>query len=241
MDFEAGMIRAVKESFDACRIVGCDFHFKMCIRDKLQSLGLASMYKEYQEVQTFVRYLWALSVVPLDHVIPVWERFILKNVPTVEDEDLTGDDDIEAAQNLNDQLQQVVVYFENTWLGGKNQRNPNLPRRKPRIPLEIWNKHQSVMMNEELTNNSSENWNSVSKIGLNMNPNIWVILNMFKREESLARTKINSTALGTAAIDHPARRKKVQEKREKLRRVLEQFDKVSVEDFMNMVVAHYND
>ena len=74
-----------------------------------------------------------------------------------------------------------------------------------------------------------------------MNPNIWVILNMFKREESLARTKIYTTALGTAATDHPARRKKVQEKREKLRRVLEQFDKVSVEDFMNMVIAHYND
>ena len=55
------------------------------------------------------------------------------------------------------------------------------------------------------------------------------------------KNRIHSTALGTVAEDHPTRRKQQRERKEQLKRVVEQFDSVSLEDFMNMVIAHYND
>ena len=67
------------------------------------------------------------------------------------------------------------------------------------------------------------------------------ILYLLQEEEALARTRIHSTALGTATEDHPSRSQLQREGREQLRRVVEQFDRVSVEDYMIMVIAHYND
>ena len=43
----------------------------------------------------------------------------------------------------------------------------------------------------------------------------------------------------TATEDHPSRRQLQRDRREQLRRVVEQFDRVSIEDYMNMVIAHY--
>ena len=81
----------------------------------------------------------------------------------------------------------VVKFFESTWLGSKNARNPEGPRRKARFDMSLWNKYDQVINGDDGCNNKSESWNSVSKIGLNMHPSIWVVLDMFKREEGLAR------------------------------------------------------
>ena len=80
----------------------------------------------------------------------------------------------------------------------------------------------------------------MSKIGLNMHPSIWVVLDMLKREGRLARVKLSSVALGTAAVDHPARAKERAEKRRQLKEVTGQFGTTPMEDYLNMVVAHYN-
>ena len=74
-----------------------------------------------------------------------------------------------------------------------------------------------------------------------MHPSIWVVLDMFKREEGLARAKITSIALGTLAVDHPSRVKTRTEKRRQLKEVVKKFGTVPLEDFFNMIAAHYND
>ena len=107
--------------------------------------------------------------------------------------------------------------------------------------MSLWNKYEQVINDDDGCNNKSESWNSVSKIGLNMHPSIWVILDMFKREEGMARAKLSSIALGTAAVDHPARSKTRAEKKRQLKEVASNFGTILLEEYINMVVAHYND
>ena len=128
-------------------------------------------------------------------------------------------------------MEQFLVYFESTWLGSKNSRNPELPRRKARFAMDLWNKHKQVTNDDDGCNNKSESWNSVSKIGLNMHPSIWVVLDMFNREEGLARAKITSIALGTLAVDHPSRVKTRTEKRRQLKEVVKKLGTVPLEEF----------
>ena len=125
MDFEPGALRAVRECRPSSEIIGCDFHFKKCICENIQKLGLMKVLNEYEEFQTFHHYLWALSHVTIDRVQQVWDDFIVRNVPMVDEEELDEEDDHEAAHQFNDLLQQFVLYFENTWVGGKNLRNPS--------------------------------------------------------------------------------------------------------------------
>ena len=87
IDFEPGALRAVRECLPSSEIIGCDFHFKKCIREKIQKLGLIKAVNEYEEFQTSHRYLWALSHVPIDRVQQVLDDFIVSNVPKVDEEE----------------------------------------------------------------------------------------------------------------------------------------------------------
>ena len=241
MDFEGGPIKAVKAVYPTTKINSCDFHWKQCLVRQLQKLGLMKSYNSHLEVQKFVRYLWCLSLTPPEHVVSAWEGFVANNIPEVEEDDLADEEERAAAVGFNIAMGQFALYFENTWLGSKNNRNPELPRRQPKFPITLWNKNKETMAGDETTNNRSENWNSVSKLGMSMHPSLWSVLELFQKEDALARAKLNSVALGTPSIDHPARKKKAAEKKEKLKKVLELWGTVSVEDYFNMVAAHYND
>ena len=240
MDFEGGPLKAVKAVYPISKIITCDFHWKQCLVRQLQKLGLQKSYNTDVEVQTFIRYLWCLSLVPADQVVFAWENFVKKNVPEVDEDAMEYEEDQAAAAAFNMAMQQFVLYFESTWIGSKNTRNPAMPRRKPKFEHKLWNKYDAVIDDDEATNNRSENWNSVSKLGMNMNPSIWTVLELFGKEEALARAKIHSLALGNLTIDHPARRKKIIERRSKLRSILVEWEALSLQAYFNMVASHYN-
>ena len=114
-------------------------------------------------------------------------------------------------------------------------------QQRARFARSLWNKYQQVIHDDNGCNNKSESWNSVSKSSLKMHPSIWVVMDMFKREEGMARAKLSSIALGTAAVDHPARAKTRAEKKRQLKEVASKFGTILLEEYINMVVAHYND
>ena len=70
-DFEAGIIKAMGEVFPETNIVCCDAHFKCAVRKHIQSSHLQTAYNRNVAFQTFVRYLWGLSLVPVDNVLSV--------------------------------------------------------------------------------------------------------------------------------------------------------------------------
>ena len=127
MDFEAGPLKAVKAVFPNADIITCDFHWKQCIIRQLQQLGLKVFYSTDAHIQTWVRYLWCLSLVPSDDVVFAWDNFVKLDVPQVDEDLFENEDDKTEAASLNLAVQQLKVYFENTWIGEENPRKPELP------------------------------------------------------------------------------------------------------------------
>ena len=189
-------------------------------------------------MQTYLRYLWATSLVPLDKVIDVWENFILDALPVCDDSE--AEDDPDAAAGFDEAIKQAEVYFESTYIGSKVTRAGG-QRKKPKFPHKVWNHYESILKGEDITTNLSEAWNSASKLSMPMKPNLWTLLDAFKREEAGARAKMLSISRNTHTDSNPGRTAKRRERRSQLVSVLEKFGSVPLEDYMNMVAAHYND
>ena len=64
-------MKALKIVYPESNIVACDTHWKRALRTNLQKIGLLSDYNQDTYLQTFVRKLWSLSLVPLDDVVSV--------------------------------------------------------------------------------------------------------------------------------------------------------------------------
>ena len=149
----------------------------------MQKCGLLTYYNEDPQVQTFIRKLWALSLVPISDIVKCWE-LLKKMIPVGDDEEM----DEEVAQDFNHAMEHFMLYFEQTWIGSLNKRTKI--RGKPRFSFDSWNKYNEVLAEDEITTNVSEAWNSVVKMTLPMKPSIWTVIEQFRKEEALARQKI---------------------------------------------------
>ena len=109
--------------------------------------------------QSFVRNLWALSLVPKHQIIDCWENYLLAIIPYKDDED---EDDENS--NYNKSLKRFVSYFEKTYLGEVNPRR-NV-RKSPRFKFETWNKVETIMNEKDLTTNFSEGYNHQLKTSM---------------------------------------------------------------------------
>lgn len=145
-DVERGIIRGFHNVFPGVEVNGCDTHFKRALRRKLTSteIGLGSLYSNNSEFQTLVRYIWALSLVPSDQIIPVWENFIHDRYNELKPE---FEDDTEAVEDW-------LGYFERTYVGGLNFRTG--VRRAPTFAHSLWNKFETVLHDDELTSNAGQ-------------------------------------------------------------------------------------
>ena len=160
-DFEQSIIKAVNDVFPETTIVCCDAHFKRAIRRNIQAKHLQSSYNRSIGLQTLVRYLWGLSLVPVTDVIKVWEQFILPSLP----------EDAPAQWEVTEEhLENFLEYFEKTWIGGKDIRTNS--RRNPRYRHELWNKYDAVINDNDTTTNASEGFNHVLQMSIPNHTNI---------------------------------------------------------------------
>ena len=186
-------------------------------------------------------YLWALSLVPRDEVVKVWETHILDNAQEAdEDAEYEDEESLDEVKVYNTNLKRYLTYIEGTYIGARNERRPELPRRKPRIAIELWNKHDDLLDGLEVTNNMCESFNSVSKAGLPMNPSIWVVLEKLQKEESLVRLKVSSINPAANVSDHQERDRRRRAKREKLVQIISSYKSSDINTFMSRVAAFYN-
>ena len=92
IDFEDGMIAALREVYPGLLVMGCYFHFTQCLVRKLQEFHLKTLYERDLEFQTLCRQFSALALVPLDLVresfdllvASVPQRFVRRLRPWVE-------------------------------------------------------------------------------------------------------------------------------------------------------------
>ena len=163
----------------------------------------------------------------------MFERFIAE-APVLDEGDERQE---EIATNFNHAMNQYIAYWEFTWIGQYNPRTK--ARRRPLYSIDLWNKREEALNQEELTTNSSESWNSVSKKSLPMKPSIWVVFDTFKKEDAMARSKLVASVTGNSTDPNPGRTKKIALGKEKLRKVVVSYEKVGLDDWMNTMTTLY--
>ena len=87
VDLEIAVMKAFRDVFPESKIIGCSVHFRRNIKKHLKDKGLLQHYMTDTEIQTFIRYIWAMTLVPPSMIIKVWEDIIIANQLEADKED----------------------------------------------------------------------------------------------------------------------------------------------------------
>ena len=138
-------------------------------------------------------------------------------------------------QLYNLAMDQFFYYMETTYVGYVNKRTQN--RGTPLFPVSLWNKHNEAVNESELTTNSSESWNSVSKPA--RKGNLWSVMNTLKKEDGLARGKLVSSASGTYTDPNPSRTKKIAKSKARLSLVVKKYSSMLLDNWLDVMASLY--
>jgi hypothetical protein len=231
-DFEKGITNAFKMYYAKIPVYGCDAHFKRALRTHLTSekyqLGL--LYNTNTEFQTLIRYIWALSFVPEDHVVAVWEGFIGERFFKLKDKFLEQEEQVENYLN----------YVEKTWIGETNARTG--VRKPPTFPHKLWNKHEAVMKRAFMTTNCAEGYNGSLTGSVPINCKIWTVVAQLATKESHAARRVRDSLLGPQACEatrNTARNLTRDRRHEELYNIVSTYGRVDIPTFMNTLIAYY--
>lgn len=109
IDFETGMIAAIKTLFPESTVRGCFFHYTQAIWRAVKSRGLTQLYRNDKEVRKNIRRLMALALVPVEDQPELWI--------TIQNGFPTG----------NSNIVHLLDYFVDTWMENSVH------------PVEMWN------------------------------------------------------------------------------------------------------
>lgn len=200
IDFEQAMIGALDAEFPQTAKRGCFFHFCQCLYRNIQLTGHKVEYDTNPDFALRIRMLSALAFVPLELVETFFNKYCEENI-------------------LPAHAQDILYYFEDTWIGRPDRGNR---RRPPRFPLRLWNCYETVLQGLPKTNNSIEGWHHgfQSQIAA-QHPNIWKFISAIKREQSLNELRIEQYISGQLP---PVGRRKYKDSAERLARVVRNFE-----------------
>ena len=170
MDFEKGALNAFEAIHPNTDATGCFFHLCKNIWRRVQGAGLQQRYQDDDEFSLFVRMIMALAFVPVVDLETAFDDLF-----------------IEIRNNFNNDMDDVLNYFEDTYIG-RQRRNG---RDNPMFAQELWNMYNRTRYHLPRTNNNVEGWHRGLQFHINAcHPNIWKFLNVLKKEENLTRVKV---------------------------------------------------
>jgi hypothetical protein len=88
----------------------------------------------------------------------------------------------------------------------------------------------------EFCTNSSESWNSVTKLSVEAKPSLWQLIIQLKAEDSSARAKVMSIRSGTWKDRNPGRSKK----RNAMRNLVLDYYTMSTDVFLEAAITFFN-
>ncbi|KAL5011914.1 hypothetical protein ScPMuIL_010465 [Solemya velum] len=96
VDFESAIWQALRAVFDDPVIHGCAFHWGQAVWRKVQEKGLQTAYNERDSVYKFLRKVFALPLLPAEHILPTFTKLEEKAT--------------------NDRIKDVMTYIKETWI-----------------------------------------------------------------------------------------------------------------------------
>lgn len=151
LDFEQAALQAITAILGSEVTIRCCFyHLTQSSWRKIQELGLATVYKENEDIKLFRAMVDSLAFLPLEDV-SAGMNYLKQNTP--------------------EGMEPFVTYFDQTYVTGtyrrvqRQQDDNEIPRVQlrlipPRFPPEIWNVHEATIRDESRTNNLCEGWNN---------------------------------------------------------------------------------
>lgn len=192
IDFEQAVIKSARVVFTNFKtIVGCQFHRKKNLHFQMGQKGCLPFYHDNAAFQVGLDLIYAMDKLPVGDMILGWETVI---VPHFE-EHFNSDD--------NEEIEDFLGYVERSYVGKLNHRSGQ--RNKAVFPPEIWSNFKRILNNEPTTNNAVEAWNSTWNKSVGTNHNVLRVINHFKSEDSLARTKFQQVISGNNPDRNPGR------------------------------------
>ena len=175
VDFELGAINALRATFPDTELQGCLYHLSQCVYRHVQDAGLQARYAADDALSLVTRMLVAIAFVPVNDIIDSFELL---------------------QEELPNELQPVTDYFEDTFIGRPGIRNH---RRDPKFPHNLWNVFERVAAGLPRTNNNIEGWHRRMSASVGCHHlNIWLFLDVLKREQAMNRLLRHQIIAGEA-------------------------------------------
>ena len=183
VDFELAALNAPRGTFPDTELQGCLYHLSQCVYRHVQDAGLQAQYAADDALSLATRMLVAIAFVPVNDIIDSFELL---------------------QEELQDELQRVTDYFEDTFSGRPGIRNR---RRDPKFPHNLWNVFDRVAAGLPRTNNNIEGWHR--RMGASVgchHPNIWLFLDVLKRDDGSILDALNYNGRSTITTTSPSQR-----------------------------------
>ena len=223
----------VERFYPGVPITGCLFHFKQCIRRKIQSLGLLVAYNKSLGIQFLIKLVFSLVYVkPEDVGHGLTEVFLAY---------LESQKDHEEFEEVYELLLELINYLEVTWIGKLMRGDTRAP---PMYAVLLWNKYNEVLTGLPLTNNQVESHNAKWNATLAKKPTLWDVLDGFQRQEASAETILREDSLATNVVNtdrNKQRNQKHMNYQADLRKMVESYNNMPLGIYMNNIVRFFND
>lgn len=158
VDFESGMIEAIKEELPRTRVSGCLFHLNQSIFRNLSDKGLREMYNSDQTFRMKIRKLMALPFLNRESIVDRYREIINELIST----------------ESNHQRNNIILflnYFTTTYIN-----------HDAKFPIELWCQYKTKIR----TINNAEGWNhSINTTLSRAHPNIYHLLMSLERDSTL--------------------------------------------------------
>lgn len=131
-DFEMGAINSIQTNFPLANVHGCQYHLCHNVYKHIQQCGLQQPYQSDADFAHKLKMLMVIAFVPEDNVVEAFDELI-------ETEFFADNNENE----YNKEIQNLLAYFQTTYVYGINPRNG--ARRDPLFPPKLWNYYELTL------------------------------------------------------------------------------------------------
>lgn len=215
VDFEMAAMQAFVAGYPSTQVRGCFFHLSQCVIRRVQMEGLKAAYEADDELRGFIRCMVAISHVPLQDVVAVFDE-LLAQAPEQENVDL------------------VITYFERTFIRGRRLPGRGINYAPPLFAHDLWNHNETAVEGMSRTTNISEGWHHVVQSLLQCDhPTLWRFIEGMQKENS---RQLASYLQAVAGAQHLASRK-YRRLRDKVMRAVANYDRGNAMNYLR-AIAH---
>lgn len=155
-DFEMAAMTSFRNQFPAARLTGCYFHLAQSVIRKVGEIGMRPSYDSDDDIRGMVRCLPALAHVPVDEVVTCFQT-------------------LAAAMPTHENMDELLDYFERTYVQGRRLPGRGQNFRPALFPPETWNQMESATAGVARTTNIAEGWHhGLQSLFLCDHPSLWV-------------------------------------------------------------------